>query len=174
MRKLHVPRCAAISKFALYLANVHSAYLPEALMQRSKRRFLFPLCLQLLSYSAYFTRCKPRFYADVDSTLCPKTASNCRTRVRRFGSFPGRKPSGWACHRRASPVAASRHLPTRARRLCDSPLWRTLGLQGCSVSQDSWPRGKRCSGLEIFEFQEGIFSFVIPKAVTASPCNDRR
>ncbi len=23
--------------------------------------------------------------------------------------------------------------------------------------------GKRCSGLEIFEFQEGIFSFVIPK-----------
>ena len=51
-------------------------------MQRSKRRFLFPLCLQLLSYSAYFTRCKPRFYADVDSTLCPKTASNCRTRVK--------------------------------------------------------------------------------------------
>ena len=56
-------------------------------MQRSKRRFLFPLCLQLLSYSAYFTRCKPRFYADVDSTLCPKTASNCRTRAGTTGTL---------------------------------------------------------------------------------------
>ena len=49
-------------------------------MQHPYSTILLPLCLPILSVLAYFTGRRPRFYADVDPALCPKRASNCRTR----------------------------------------------------------------------------------------------
>ncbi len=42
---------------------------------------LFSLCLQDFGIFAYSARLKPRFCADATLALCPKGASNCRTRV---------------------------------------------------------------------------------------------
>lgn len=50
-------------------------------MQYITEKILFPLCLRVFSDFAYLARREPRLYADVAPALCPKRASNCRTRV---------------------------------------------------------------------------------------------